>query len=215
MKKILLAALLVFIILPMTGCGGSNNPPPPPTPVVASIISDPAFDGDIFDDKLLPPAFIVTQGMSLNPVVQSVFAGIDPDFGGEYRAFLHFNLDNIPLNAIIDSASLNLFVTSNISGWIPITIDLVTFDQPMIASDFDRILLPWLATINTNIFINQTNVAQSVSINVTSLMAEAQIPPPLADFQVRIICGAGLIEINDTTGINRNTLAPLLQVAYF
>jgi hypothetical protein len=50
-------------------------------------------------------------------------------------------------------------------------------------------------------------------------MAEAQ-RLGLVNFQVRImedlgIVSPGLIEINDTTGVNRGTLAPVLQVTYF
>jgi len=54
---------------------------------------------------------------------------------------------------------------------------------------------------------------------VTALMIEAQ-RFGLADFQVRILLdftavANGLIEINDTTGINQDILAPLLEVVYF
>jgi hypothetical protein len=42
----------------------------------------------------------------------------------------------------------------------------------------------------------------------------------LVDFHVRIMEDLGiitpeLVEINDTTGVNRSTLAPLLKVKYF
>lgn len=222
MKRSFLAALMLFTMLPMVGCGGHDNPPPPP-PVVTQILSDPVYDGDIFKDTFIPPAYTVTQGMSLSPRVQSVFAGIDPTpvTGGEYRAFLDFFLGDpvggVPLNVFIDSAILDMVVTSNIAGPIPLTIDLVSFQPPtMQATDFERaILRPW-ATTTTTLFINQANVAQQVSIDVTPLMAEAQ-RQGFPDFQVRILCGAGIIEIDDPTDptVNRGLFAPLLQVAYF
>jgi hypothetical protein len=50
-------------------------------------------------------------------------------------------------------------------------------------------------------------------------MVEAQ-RQKLLDFQLRIledlgIVTPGLIEINDTTGVNRAALAPVLEVTYF
>jgi hypothetical protein len=57
-----------------------------------------------------------------------------------------------------------------------------------------------------------------VSIDVTSLLVQAQ-QLQLPDFQVRILEVLGpaipvLIEINDTAGANRASLAPLLTVTY-
>lgn len=221
MKKVFLAALVMCMMLPLAGCGGHDNPPPPP-PIVTQILSDPVYDGDIFKDNIGSPA-VVTQGMTLSPPVQSVFAGIDPTpvTGGEYRAFLDFFLGDtvggVPLNAIIDSAFLDLFVTSNVAGLVPVTIDLVYFQPPtMQPTDFDRIILPPRATVSLNLFINQANVTQQVTIDVTPLMVEAQ-RQGLPDFQARILCGAGIIEIDDPTdpAINRGNFAPVLQVAYF
>jgi hypothetical protein len=66
--------------------------------------------------------------------------------------------------------------------------------------------------------ISQADFGKHVSLDVTSMMKEAQ-RLGLANFQVRILedLGAvspGLIEITDTTGRNRGDLAPLLQVTY-
>jgi hypothetical protein len=65
----------------------------------------------------------------------------------------------------------------------------------------------------------QADVGTNVSIDVTSLMVQAQ-QMGLTDFQVRILedlgpAIPGLIEINDTTGVNRASLAPVLTVTYF
>jgi hypothetical protein len=64
-----------------------------------------------------------------------------------------------------------------------------------------------------------TDAGLPVSVNVTSLMTEAQ-RLGLANFQIRILedlvfLSPGLVEINDSTGANRGTLAPLLRVDYF
>jgi hypothetical protein len=56
-------------------------------------------------------------------------------------------------------------------------------------------------------------------VDVTAFMQKAQ-QLGFPDFQVRImedfgIVTPGIIEINDTTGTNRQFLAPLLEVTYF
>jgi len=218
MKKIFLAALAAFMFLALAGCGSSNNP----TPVfVTTILSDPVYDGDIQKDPQ-SGAFTVTQGNT-----QSLFAGIDPVSNVEYRSFLDFHLsgaNGVPGNAIIDSAFLDIVINSIVPqpliGTIPLRIDLVSFQPPnLIGSDFDRTLQPALATTTVTPPISQSDFGRHVTIDVTTLMVEAQ-RLGLQDFQLRImedlgIVTPGLIEINDTTGVNRNTLAPLLQVTYF
>jgi len=215
MKKVFLAALAVFMILALTGCGDdgyyNNYTPPPPIFVTTTILSNPVYDGDI-QRFPLTGAFIVTQGMS--PSVQSVFAGIDPVSGVESRAFLDFPLtgaNGVPGNAIIDSAFLDIFIDQPLTGTIPLQVDLVSFQPPnLIGTDFNR---PALATI----FVSPTiGIGGQVSINVFPLMDVAQRRGEL-DFQVRIVKNAtpGLIEINDTTGAGRNSFAPLLEVTYF
>lgn len=217
MKRSLLAAIMVLMVLVLTGCGDGSSTP---TTFVSQILSDPAFDGDIARDPFTG-LFTVTQGMS--PTVQNVFAGIDPATGAEFRAFLDFPLTGaggVPGNAVIVSALLDIFINDiqPPAGTIPMRIDLVSFQPPtLVASDFDRSLQPALATITTQIF--QADFGRHVFIDVTSLMTEAQ-RLGLANFQIRILedLGAvfpGRIEINDTTGVNRGVLAPILEVTFF
>lgn len=213
MKKLFFAALSVFMILALTGCGsgGDNNRLPL---ITTTILSGQDFDGDIQKDPVTG-ATIITQGMSF-PTVQSVFAGIDPATGVESRAFLDFpltGLGGVPGNAIIDSAFLDIFINSQLAGTtVPLQVDLVSL-QPrnLIVSDFD---LPAL----TRIFVNPTvGIGGQVSIDVFPLMDLAQRRVEL-DFQVRIVKNTlGLIEINDTTAssADRNSFAPLLEVTYF
>lgn len=220
MKKILLASLSALMILALTGCGDGGNRNLPPL-VVTTIFSDPVFDGDI-QKSPVTGAFTVTQGNT-----QSVFAGLHPTSGVEFRAFLDFQLtgaNGVPGNAIIDSAFLDIVINNIIPrpliGTIPLRIDLVSFQPPdLIGPDFDRTLQPALETITVRPPISEADFGRHISIDVTPLMIEAQ-RLGLLDFQVRImedlgIVTPGLIEINDTTGANRNTLAPVLQVTYF
>lgn len=225
MKKLVLAALSAFMILALTACGGDGGGTIiiPPQPTTVNILSDPAFDGDIV--QALTGVRTVTQGMTLSPiVVQSVFAGLDPATGDEFRAFLNFNLAGVPGNAGIDSAFLDFFIDSispqSPTGTIPLRVDLLSFQPPnLVGTNFDRTLLPVdfdlqpLATITVTATIAFNG---QVTIDVTPLMVVAQDTGQL-DFQVRIvgIAAPGLIEINDTTGVDRGTLAPLLQVTFF
>ena len=216
MKRTFLAAIMVFMVLAVVaGCGDGGSTTP--THIVTQIVSDQAFDGDI--EQVSGGGFTVTQGGN----IQSVFAGIDPATNLETRAFLNFPLTGaggVPGNAVIVSAFLDISIKSiqPLTGTIPMRIDLVDFQPPtLVASDFDRISQPALASITVSIF--QTDLGNPVSVDVTPLMIEAQ-RLGLRDFQVRIledlgVVSPGLIEINDTTGVNRGTLAPLLEVTYF
>ena len=217
-----LTLALACAAVSLTGCGGDDGGVSPPPPLVTTQIpSDPGFDGDI--EQTSPTAFTITQGMS--PTVQSVFAGIYPATRTEFRAFLDFPLTGaggIPGNAIIDSAFLDVYINSlqpNL-GDIPILIDLVSFQPPtLIETDFDRSLQPSLASVIVTPPLSQADVGTNVSIDVTPLMIEAQ-NSGLLDFQVRIMRDLGstipmLLEINDTTGADRGSFAPLLTVTYF
>jgi hypothetical protein len=207
----------------LSGCGGGDGGGgvgPPPT-VTTQIQSDPGFDGDI--EQTSPVTFAITQGMS--PTVQSVFAGIDPVARTEVRAFLDFPLTGtggIPANVAIDSAFLDIYINSlqPSVGTLPILIELVSFQTPtLIDTDFDHTLQPPLASIVVSPPFAQSDVGTNVSIDVTPLMVEAQ-RQGLLDFQVRIMEDLGpaipiLLEINDTTGVNRASLGPVLTVTYF
>jgi len=224
MKRTSLAAIMLFMSLTLIGCGHHHDDHDrPPDQIVKQILSDSAFDGDIVRDPLTG-LFTVTQGM--NPSVQSVFAGIDPDTDAEYRAFLDFpfrGAGGVPGNAFIDSAILDIVINSispqPLIGTIPIRIELVSFQPPtLVVTDFDRTLQPALAFTTIMPPISSADIGYHVSVDVTSLMIEAQ-RLGFADFQLRILedlgfVNPGRIEINDTTGVNREALAPLLIVTY-
>jgi len=213
-----LAIVLTSIILALTGCGGGSDAPPS---IVTDIRSDPLFDGDIMRDPI-SGLLTGTQGNT-----QSVFAGVDPVTDEEFRAFLDFPLrisGGVPPNAVIASSVLDIFINSilpqPLTGTIPIRIDLVSFQPPtLIETYFDPTFQPALASITITPPISQADFGNHVLVDVTSLMTVAQ-QKVLDDFQIRILLldlGAvppGLIEINDTTGVNRGVLAPLLSVTY-
>jgi len=213
---------ITFAVISLAGCGGGDGGVAPPPPILTTqILSDPGFDGDI--EQTSPLAFTITQGMS--PTVQTVFAGINPATLTEFRAFLDFPLTGaggVPGDATIDSAFLDIHIDSLQPGvgTIPILIELVSFQPPtLLETDFDRTLQPPLASVVLSPPISQTDVGTNVSIDVTPLMVEAQ-NLGLVDFQVRIMEDLGpaipiLMEIDDTTGANRDTFAPLLTVTYF
>lgn len=217
MKRIFFAAVTMSIILALSGCGGSGGGGGSTSPTfVTSIPSTLAFDGDI--ELNLANVFTVTQGN-----VQSVFAGLDPVTGSESRAFLDFPLTGaggVPGSAYIDSATLDIFIGSNsilpAASSIPIRIELVSFTPPtLLVSDYDRTIQPALAFTTIIPPISRSDVGHHVSVDVTSLMVEAQ-RLGLANFQIRILedfgfVVPGLVEIVDTT----TNLAPLLTVTYF
>lgn len=207
----------VSSLLGLCGCGGDNNGP---TQVVTQILSDAAYDGDI--EQSSPGVYVVTQGMTAT--VQSVFAGIDPAAGTEFRAFLDFPLSGaggVPGNAIIDSAFLE-FLVDNVeppSGSVPIRVDLVSFQPPtLFGTDFDRNAQPPLASTLVQGDVTKTDIGNFVAVDVTPLMNAAQ-QLGLINFQVRIMEDLGpaiftLVEIDDSTGADRPSRAPLLTVTY-
>lgn len=188
---------------------------------MTQILSDSRFDGDI--EQTSPNSFTITQGMS--STVQSVFAGIDPVGGTEFRAFLDFPLTGsggVPGNAVIDSAFLEVYTDDlqPTTGRLPIRVDLVAFQPPtLLETDFDRTLQPALASVIVSPDISSSDVGKFVAIDVTSLMVEAQ-RRGFVDFQVRIMEDLGpaipvMMIIDDSTGTNRASRAPLLTVTYF
>jgi hypothetical protein len=205
-------------LLGLAGCGGGDNGPPPQ--IVTQIVSDAAYDGDI--EQTTTSSFVVTQGMSAS--VQTLFTGIDPVSGSEFRAFLDFPLggpNGVPGNAIIDSAFLEFLVddVEPPAGSVPVRVDLVAFQPPtLLTSDFDRNAQPPLASVLIQGDVTRADIGHFVSVDVTPLMIRAQ-QLGLVDFQVRILEDLGpaiytLVEIDDATSADRNSRAPLLTVTY-
>jgi hypothetical protein len=209
-------------ILLLSGCGGDGDDDfDGGQTFTTQILSDPLYDGDI--EQVAPDVYTVTQGMS--STVQSVLVGIDPVGGTEFRAFLDFPLggrDGVPADALIDSAFLEVYVDNldPIDGQMPLRVDLVDFQPPtLIDTDFSRSVQPALASVTLSPDISRSDVGTYVPIDVTPLMREAQ-RLGLPDFQVRILQDLGpgipvLMVIDDATGPDRASFAPLLTVTYF
>jgi len=205
------------MLLTLAGCGGGGEDPP--QTYQTQILSDSGLDGDI--EQTGPDSAVVTQGMG--PDVQYVLAGINDDPAGstEFRAFLHFPLDTVPSNARIDSAFLEVFIDflDPASAVVPVRVELVSFQQPMVATDFDRTAQPALVYTILSPRLGPSDIGKYVPIDVTGLMVEAQ-RRGLQDFQVRILEDLGpptpgLFAIDDATGSKRSATAPLLTVTYF
>lgn len=212
MKRIIVALMMMAVALAVTGCGGGGDHSP--DIFVSEIFSDETIDGDIRRD----PGGLLTV-TRVTPATASVFAGVDPTTLQEYRAFLHFPLDeppdDVPLNARIDSAVLDIVINSVTvlppATGVPILIDLVDFTPPLEASLFDRTGPATLATMIVTPAISSTG---RVVIDVTPLMTIAQ-EEGLPSFQIRILQGSGspgLIEIDDSADLDT---APFLTVTYF
>ena len=219
MKQKLYVLFIGVAILAIAGCDEGSDNNTTQTSYTTSILSDSTYDGDI--EQTSQNSFTITQGMSSS--VQSVFAGVDPTTLTEFRAFLDFPLggaDGVPYKAIIDSAYLDIYINSirPNAGTIPILIELVSFQPPsLVSTDFDRQAQPALLAKSITPPISSGDVGSNISVDVTALMVEAQ-SKGLTDFQVRIledfVRDPGIIEINDSTGTNRSSLAPQLTVTY-
>ncbi|HBA88016.1 MAG TPA: hypothetical protein DCZ75_08490 [Geobacter sp.] len=215
MKRTLLWLMMALLLFAVSGCGGGNDEP---RFVQKTILSDPDVDGDILDSAGIRTVSLVTRdGLS------AIRAGLVPGSSDEYRAFIDFPLTVIPLNAVIQSATLSIVIRSVTvvppTATIPIRIELVSFDPfltpPLIGNYFDRAILLPLATTTIVPPISSTDVNREVNIDVTSLMVEAQRRGE-PDFQVRLledfgVVTPGLVEIDESSDAN----APQLTVVYF
>lgn len=215
-NKIAFCLALVLVTVALAGCNiFVDNREDPPPPCVAQITSDDRADGDI---ALSPPA---TYTISSALDTGNVLAGIDPASGDEFRGFLDFPLrgsHGVPLDAVIESATLEIFVsTVSVSlpdpeQILPYIIDLVAFQPPvLISDDFDRVVRPPLLTMPFDFY--SSDAGATVVIDVTALMDEAQVQG-LPDLQLRFLLDfsttSGLIEIDDSD----LETAPLLTVSY-
>ncbi|MBU5635269.1 hypothetical protein KOM00_00805 [Geomonas sp. Red69] len=211
MKRRILWLVFAVVLVALAGCGSSDRPL-----IETTISSDPAVDGDIVD-----AAGVRTVSLVNRDGLPGVLAGVDPVNDDVYRAFLHFPLTRVPANHAISSATLSVVIRSVTvvppTATIPLRIELVSFDPPIITNDFDRaILLPLAATV-VSPPITSADVNREVNIDVTSLMAEAQFRG-LPDFQVRILQDndllttvPGIVEIDEATVANE----PRLTVVHF
>jgi hypothetical protein len=200
-------AALALAVSALNGCRRDDDPIPT---YYAEIVSDNYADGDI--GLGLDGTFTVSTAIDTG----SVLAGVDPVTGEEFRGFLDFPLegvDGIPFDAVIESATLEFFMSdSTPDGILPFLVDLVDFQPPyLIEDDFSRAIQLPLLTMSVDFY--PSDVGSLVIIDVTELVDEAQFLG-LPDLQLRFLldfsADTGLIEIDDADV----DFAPLLSVTY-
>jgi hypothetical protein len=216
MKKLILLGVALVLTVTLAGCGGGGDSAP--ATAISQVFSNPDADGDIAHDPGPPETFTISTASTTLGVV----VGIAPLSVTEYRGFLDFPLSGaggVPANATIVSATLDVFINQVLvappATTVPIQIDLVSFQPPiLIADDFSSVTQPSLTSRTFNIFSD--DAGSIVPIDVTPLMREAQ-RLGLPDFQVRLLlditADSGQIEIDDRPTVNAT--APLLTVEYF
>jgi predicted small lipoprotein YifL len=211
MKRLLLFVMLLLMVCAVAGCGDDGGGPPPLQ--VRQILSDETVDADVARD---PATGDLTLTQVARNAVPSVFAGIDPTTLQEFRAFLDFPLISVPINALIQSAELDLFIETGTDlppAGIPVRVELVSFRPPVLASYFDENTLPPMEVRTYT--IRPVDIGHHVVLDVTPLLARAQAER-LQNFQVRIVeefgvVTPGVIEIDEIS----DETAPLLKVFYF
>jgi hypothetical protein len=219
-ERIVLYAALILTVVALNGCRGHNDHnhhdqhnDPLPT-YYTEIVSDVYADGDI--GLALDDTYTVSTAIDTG----SVFAGVEPVTGEEFRGFLDFPLggvDGIPIDAVIESATLEIFIigmSDSLPGEIfPFLIDLVDFQPPyLLAGDYSRVIQPPLLTMPFDFYPSDEGAL--VVIDMTELVDEAQFQG-LPDLQLRFLLAfsaeSGFIEIDDAD----DATAPLLKVVYY
>jgi hypothetical protein len=217
MKRLLYIGITAILALSLSGCGSADSL----DIFIAQIFSDQQADGDIAFDPVLD-SYTITNAPN------TIFFGIDdadPNLP-EFRAFLDFPLDGsnngdaVPLNAFIESATLEVFIDEvSFALTVPALLDLVQFSiAGLTPADFDSSPVQFSdgtdATLNFDIF--SSDLGNFVLIDVTPLMRETQ-RLGLPDFQVRFLldfaANAGLVGIEDRPNITLT--APILTVEYY
>ena len=205
MRKIGILGLVGVLALVLAGCGGGDD-----RNAFIQTLSDRPVDGDI--GFTAPGTFVISQAN----VTNNVQYGID-GAGTEFRAFLDFPLDGsngggvLPLSAVIVAADIEVFVNNvTLSSPVPTLLDLVPFPvSGLTSADFDS--TPLLTRLPFDILSSDIN--NSVRIDVTSLMTEAQRLGH-RNLQLRFLLDfpatTGLVEIDDGAA----AFAPQLTVEF-
>jgi hypothetical protein len=129
--------------------------------------------------------------------------------------------NGVPGRAVIDSAYLEFQVDDlqPTDGSMPMRIELVSLEPPILYGiDFDPNSAPAYGAVIVQGAVTGQDIGRFVSVDVTSLMVEAQ-SLGLTDFQVRVMEDFGpaiytLTAIDDSTASDRAQHAPLLIVTY-
>jgi hypothetical protein len=211
MRKLGILGIVGVLALFLAGCGGSSGP----DLFVFEQLSDQTVDADIAFTGVGSP--VISPASSTGNIQIGVFGD-----GTEFRGFLDFPINGLPLNADVRSAYIEVFVGSVPFGAnVPVLMELVDFPPPLVASDYFReppspFLPPVLAR---SIFVFRPSDAiaprLAIRIEVTSLVREA-ILRGQPEFQLRmlldpLVAGPGIVQLDDDAA----QTAPLLHVEYF
>jgi len=154
----------------------------------AFILSDPASDGDIAFDPV-SSVFTITTGAT------PLFFGVDSSGNNlpEYKTFLTFPLDGVtgqdilPLDAVVTSATVELFVTQvSFASTVPTFLDLIQYGFQNPALDFNA---PFIDFRTLDFF--SSDPGNFVLIDITPLVQTAQ-DLALLDFQIRLSLADGV-----------------------
>ncbi len=202
-------AAWVLALLPLAaGCDFSFSlfvtsddwePLPPPPPVSASIAGDPATDGDVRDDGV-----VATAG--------AILAGTDPLVGPsspEYRGFLSFSLESIPVGAWIDSATVTVAVDRvELSGSaLILSFDRVRYGDVLTAAAFDAPGSP-VGSLPGGARLLPAAGPQIVAFDVVPELQGEVDDPSAHFFQLRARGAGGLATIVDGAGSRAGVLPP-------
>ncbi len=176
-----------------------------------AIASDPATDGDVRDDGAVATASAILAG----------FDPLAPPPVPEYRGFLSFPLDQIPVGAWVESAT------------VTVTIDRVDLSAPALALSFDHVRYGDVLSaaafdapgspvrgVSGGASLTPSAAPQPVAFDVASELQGDVNDPSARFFQLRVRGAGGLATIVDGAG-NRagglppdRALAPVLSVVF-
>lgn len=211
MRKLGILGIVGVLALFLAGCGGSSGP----DLFVFEQLSDQTVDADIAVTGVGSP--VISPASSTGNIQIGVFGD-----GTEFRGFLDFPIDGLPLDADVQSAYIEVFVGSVPFGAIvPVLVELVDFPLPLVASDYFRVPpSPFLPPVLARSIFNfrpsdAVEPRIPIRIEVTSLVREALLRGQ-PEFQLRIlldpaVTGPGIVQLDDDAALT----APLLHVEYF
>lgn len=179
-------------------------------PIVVSLGSDPALDGDVRDDGA-----VATSG--------AILAGFNPaDFAPrpEYRGFLSFDILPVPPGSLVESAAVTLTVDrlDLLAGGAEAILDFdaVDYDGRLSSSAFGSPGTP-VGSTAAGVRIPWPRI---VAIDVTPEV-QAAVDLGRRRFQLRVLCAGGLAYLVDGAGSRAvglpvdPALAPVLAVRYW
>lgn len=195
-----------------TGCSGSLSielffgEDTSPAPSTAVVVSDPRLDGDVREDG------IVTTGAV-------ILAGFDPAAASprpEYRGFLSFPIDAVPVGAFVEAASVTLFAdrVDLLPGMADVILDFdhVHYGTGLSFSAFGASGVP-VRSVAAGMTLTPSPAPQAVSFDVTPEVQADVNSSSVHSFQLRIFGSGGLAQIVDGAGNRAAGLPPSPSLA--